>query len=33
MKIGSFIVDCLREFEAIFKKALNHVSGAGGVDV
>jgi hypothetical protein len=27
-KIGDFIVDFLREFEAIFKKALTNVSGA-----
>jgi hypothetical protein len=27
-KIGDFIVDFLREFEAIFKKALTCVSGA-----
>jgi hypothetical protein len=26
-KIGDFIVDFLREFEAIFKKASNRVSG------
>jgi hypothetical protein len=32
MKIGDFIVDFLRELEAIFKKALTHVSGGlGGV--
>jgi hypothetical protein len=30
MKIGNFIVDSLREFEAIFKKALTRVSGAYG---
>jgi hypothetical protein len=28
LKIGDFIVDFLREFEAIFKKALTRVSGA-----
>jgi hypothetical protein len=27
-KIGDFIVDFLRKFEAIFKKALTSVSGA-----
>jgi hypothetical protein len=30
-KIGDFIVDFLREVEAIFKKALTRVSGAWGV--
>jgi hypothetical protein len=30
MKIGNFIVDFLREFETIFKKALTRVSGALG---
>jgi hypothetical protein len=29
-KIGDFIVDFLREFKAIFKKALTLVSGAWG---
>jgi hypothetical protein len=29
-KIGDFVVDFLREFEAIFKKGLAHVSGARG---
>jgi hypothetical protein len=27
-KIGDFIIDFRREFEAIFKKALSRVSGA-----
>jgi hypothetical protein len=30
MIVGEFIVDFLREFEAIFKKALTRVSGPRG---